>query len=545
MSNKIVNPLDVLEQINCLAFIEKNGVVNENQVPIEFRNHKFLIQPYTDNSPELVAIKCSQIGFSTLAIIRAIHMAKFMEANVIYTLPSKSVVKDFVSPKVDPLIESNPYIKAMIGQTDSTALKSIGKRFLYFRGSWEQGSAISISAHILINDEVDRSNPKVLRTYKTRLDAAKADRPDLGWVWQFSNPSIPGAGVDEKYQLSDQKVWKIRCPHCNRWQTLDYPESVNFKTAEFICKSCFKVLTPEDRRKGLWVKKFQDRSISGYHFSQMMVPWIPASKIIEESKGDQSVFYNFTLGLPFISKDQSVGRQTITNCITPDVNTRTNVAMGVDNGIVKTYVVGNKQGIFRVGETESWEEIEAIRNQYNAVMVIDANPYPNQPKKLVERYRGKVYIHYYVEDKKQVGTIRWGEGDGRGVVESDRTKIIDQVVSDLTARDITFNLTLTDLDQYINHWGNMYRVVKENQKGMRVAVWEHIEGKPDHFAHATIYWRIALEKTLITGGIVRAEAPTQSIDKHPIISSDQTMPALDLQKVISRSGKKHGDWKTR
>lgn len=203
--------LDQAQTFNILAFLENNKIVNENQSRIEFYDHYFLRDIYLDYTPEQVVMKCAQIGYSTTAILKAIHLARYRKANVIYTLPSRSIVKDFVSPKVDPLIVSNPVISQMVGKTDSTALKSIGDRFIYFRGSWEELAAISISAHVLINDELDRSNQRVITTYRSRLDEAKRTRPDLGFVWQFSNPSIPGTGVDEKWQISDQKHWFIKC----------------------------------------------------------------------------------------------------------------------------------------------------------------------------------------------------------------------------------------------------------------------------------------------------------------------------------------------
>src|SRR3990167_2818050 len=128
--------LDTAQVFNILAWIEHNHIVNENQSLIEFFDHAFLRDPYLDDSSELVVMKATQIGWSVLAILKSIWFAKYRGANIVYTLPSKSVVKDFVSPKVDPLIESNPSIKALIGKTDSTALKAIDKRFIYFRGSW-------------------------------------------------------------------------------------------------------------------------------------------------------------------------------------------------------------------------------------------------------------------------------------------------------------------------------------------------------------------------------------------------------------------------
>lgn len=506
---------------NAAAWVLANNITNENGKPLDFRRHKFLVDFYMDQTPEIVCIKCSQIGFSTTAIIKSAHLCNYKKANVIYLLPSKSVVKDFVTPKVDPLINTNPALRGMMGVTDNLGLKSFGtgkdQRFLYFRSSWDESSGIAISAHVLVADENDRSNQKAISTYRTRLDAALLDRPDLGYVWRFSNPTIEGYGTDEIYGKSDAKVWMIKCGHCNHFQEMKYPENINFETQEYICIKCQRNLTVEDRTRGEWVKRYFGRNISGYRISQMIAPWIPASKIIADSLGDQSIFYNFTLGQAYTSKDIQITRDSLTKCLSPDYNPRTNVAIGVDNGIIKHYVIGNKYGIFRVGSTESWQEIENLRNQYDAVMVCDANPYPTPVYKLVQKYRGKVFAQYYEEDKKQMGTIRYGEGEEMGIVKSDRTKLIDSFVADVNSQDVLFNMSLTELEnqEYIQHCLNIYRVVEESAMGIKKGVWKTIEGKPDHLLHASCYFKVALQQTLTVGGVAHAPPPRPKMEITP------------------------------
>ena len=518
---------------NCIAWILSNKIVNEMGTPIEFKKHAFLIDPYTDDSEKQVARKCSQIGWSTLAILRSFHLARYAGANIIHTFPSRNISKEFVVPKVDPLISKNPVIRKMVG-ADSMNLKGVGDRFIYYRGSYEQTEAISISAHVLINDEYDRSKPKVLKTYRSRLDAAKLDRPELGWEWQFSNPTVPGKGVDDYWSKSDQKHWFIKCRRCGHFWYMKWPESVNMKTEEKICLKCKRVLSPLDLQKGQWVKKYNNREISGYWVSQLFVPWIPAKKIINESKGDPEIFHNFTLGMPYVSKDTTVTRESIVKCISPGFNPKTAVSIGVDNGIVKHYVVGNRHGIFEVGTTEDWQDIENLRNRYSASMVIDALPYPNTPSKLAEKYSGKIFLHYYQQDTRKVGVVRW---DGK-TVRSDRTKVIDALVAEINSGDLTFNMTVTGLENYISHWEQLYRQLEETPLGTIKPTWKTIEGKDDHFAHATIYWRIALEKTMAYGGVVRSPRPGDNKGGHPVVTQDGTVKALDLDDVIKRARKR-------
>jgi hypothetical protein len=520
-------------ELNAAAFIFHNKLQNENQRAIEFDMHRFLLKPYMDMSKRQVARKSTQVGWSTLAIIRAIHLSYYMQANVIYTLPSKSVVKDFVTPKVDPLIETNPVIRQMIGDTNSAGLKSVGKRFIYFRGSWEQSSAISISGDVLINDEYDRSNQLVLETYKTRLDAAAINNPDMGFEWHFSNPSVPQAGVDGLWQESDQKHWYIRCSRCNKDQYLEWPDNIDVKTATYVCKHCKRALSPEDRKNGRWLRhRLSD--ISGYWINQLMVPWIPAEKIIRNSKKDPSIFHNFTLGLPYVSSEDKITGDMIRSAIILEENPRTDVAIGVDIGLVKHYVIGNRYGIFRIGTCQTWEELEDLRQRYSAYMVIDALPMPDPVMKLVQKYPGKVFMSYFSDNKKQLEVVEWGEKEKFGVVYSDRTKLIDSLVADVRSQDVVFNIPPEGLKQYIEHCEAMYRVVIEEltpeggKTGKVTQQWLTIGSRADHFVFATLYWKLALMQTLSHGAVVRPQKPTANVNLLPPVHADESGMTLGI-----------------
>lgn len=543
--------LDKIEAVNIVAWIMKHQIKNENGSPLEFRDHFFMLQPFMDMTPEQAHKKCAQIGGSVKDILKSFYASKHLSANVIYTMPTRNAIRDFVLPKVNPLIEKNPILQTFIHNTDTMDLKQIGDRFIYYRGSWGQESAISISAHILINDEKDRSKPKVLRTYRSRLDDAKRERPDLGWIWNLSNPTIPDTGIDEDFQKSSQNHWFVKCPHCNHEWYLSFPDNIDFKRQEYVCTKCHGILDREARRIGRWVNK-RESPISGYWYSQMMVPWIPASKIIADyngGRGDQSVFYNFTLGLAYQGSDTGVTREDIVSILAPGDNPEIDNAMGVDNGVYKHVVIMNRYGIFKTYVTDDWQRIEDDRNRYSASMVIDANPYPNVPTRLARKYPGKVFIHYYDTTDKNLDIVTFGEGDRRGVVSSNRTKIFDLVVADIRSKDIDLNMTLTEAEEYIVHWTNMYRVVEENVIGQMKAKWK-TKGedtgtkKPDHFAHATVYAIIAMMKTGISGAIVKAERPKKE-QTHPTVSPEGTVPGYNPQALLEKLSRRKKDWRTR
>ena len=535
---KSKDPKELLYSQNPIAWVIGNNFVTENDKPLEWSSHRFLIEPFADMHPFITCMKSAQVGFSVAAILKSFWLAKYKKFNTGYVLPTNNVVKDFVTPKVDPLISKNAAVADLVSK-DSVALKQIGDRFVYYRGSTSDRQAISISLDVLVVDEKDRCMDQgVLTTYESRLQA-----PDsAGWQWEFSNPSVPNFGVHQSWLESDQRHWFVTCTHCGHKSYLTYDKDETYNThyvdenkESYACGACGEEITDDARQDGDWIAKFPDKYKHGYWISQLMVPWVSAQYVIGRKRNTTpEFFYNFVLGLPYLAADIALNRETITRACSPMKLAYTNVCIGVDNGIEKHVIIGTPNGIFRYLKTESWEEIEQLFLQYNATMVIDANPYPAVPKKLVEKYPGRVFINYYVPDKNDIEIIRFQEGKKRGVVHADRTKVIDQVVREISDQQIMFAFPHQEMEEYIYHAENMYRVVETNSHGVDKGKWITKEGKPDHYFHATVYWRIAVAKIFAAGtsGIAKpAGAVTAAKQLHADPVTHEVAFEHDLEKL--------------
>ena len=451
----------------------------------EFNDHRFLIEPLEDLTPIQATIKCSQIGFSETTTLKVYWAADQLGASVIYTLPTSDGVNDFVSSKVNPIISNNSVLQNLIQDKDSIQQKKVGNSFVFYRGThsgkssadkMESGRGITITADINIHDESDRSDQTIIEQYESRLANSK-----LKWRWYFSNPTAPGIGAHKYFLLSDQKHWFVKCA-CGLWQYLDWPVSIDMKRGIFVCRSCGGEITDDMRRNGKWVKKFKNRDISGYWISQLMNPRTSAKDIIlAYQTKDTQYFYNFVLGLPYKGSDVVVDRQAIINNIVLTENNTQNAAIGVDNGIEKHYVIGNEQGIFEIGKTKDWDVIERLKMKYQAKMVIDLNPYPKFPKSLVDKYRGEVWCSFFKKDKDKLGIVEWGEHDKRGMVYSDRNKIIQEAIDMIVDGGVSFNMPESALEEFIAHWDNIYQTVETDNLGIPHAIWNTVPNRPDHY----------------------------------------------------------------
>lgn len=481
-----------------LNWIVKNNLKTERGDPIEFDEHFFMLDIMVDWFPKQVCMKSAQVGWSTAAIIKSLYGMRYLGLNCIYTLPTFDDVRDFVPAKVDGLINGNPSLVKELGRSDAIQKKQFGNNFIWYRGTFGKKAAIMHTSDLNIYDELDASNLGVIDLYTSRLQKSK-----YKGEWKFSNPIRPG-GIDREYERSDQRRWMVKCSRCNRTQDLDYWRNVCKDRERYVCSHCNKILSEDDRHDGEWVAAMPSRSdrIHGYHINQLMVPWISAPELIEleETKGSD-YFYNMVLGLPFVDATERVSRQVILKNVVCVENPKLRNAMGVDVKYKeKHYVLGNHDGIFKVGIAKGWPEIEKLIKEYNPITVIDMNPdfYPRT--KMIPRWPGLVFCCQYVKNRGKRHFIEWGKDDKRGFVYTDRSQIIQHTVNQFLEEKLKINsgsrlpdvYVDDELPVFIKHFENIYKKTEVNSMGIEESTWE--KSGEDDFVHACGYFLIALSK---------------------------------------------------
>ena len=525
----------LMEQNYCLAWIYNNQIKTEKGDKLEFRKHSFLVDIFDDWTPKQTARKASQIGFSTMMILKSFWAMKYKNWNIIYSLPSFSDVSQFVPSKVNAIISQNPILAEWTKDKDTILQKKVGNNFIYYRGTLskkseqekiEAGVGIMLSADLLMMDECDRSDQKMLEQYGSRLEAS-----DYKGQWFFSNPSHPFTLSQKVWEKSDQKYWFVKCSHCGEWQYLNWPESI--KNGKYVCKKCGGEITDQDRINGEWIRKYSNRDISGYWIPHLIAPWISAKEIEEKSKTTTpDYFYNFILGLPYKGADVVVDKDLILKCIDYGIpNLLQDNVLGVDVGLKKHFVLGNKQGIFKVGEVDDWEDIELLIRKYDVrCAVIDALPDLTEPRKLQQKYLGIIWLSYFKKEVRKADYIKWDKNTH--TVYSDRSKMLGLLVDELADRKTRFQMKPHELEKFVKHWQTVYKTKQKNNLGIEEEVWQS-EGE-NHLVFANIYWRLALEK--IGGGETKImgepEKEARNINRAP-----------DIVELVRKQNQSPDDWK--
>jgi len=423
---------------------------------------------------------------------------------------------------VNPLIDKNPFIKKLVKQ-DTQKLKQLGDHFLYYRGAFSESDAISISADTVWSDEYDRSNVRVVRTYRSRTENSKEPR-----FRTFSNPSAKGFGVDALYQASNQYHWMVTCPHCNHISYMDWDpaemggmrpnvHTIDTKLKEYVCGLCHGILPDEARQNGFWHARFPKRERHGYWINQMMRPDRPAARIMQQWEDDKNIpgyVYNFILGKAYTPADALIDEgmfRQIWTSLRPPLN---EVYIGVDVGHVKHVVVITPEGVVDLGTYKEWDDIEALFNMLGAqCMVIDAMPDITVPRQLAKKYPGRVYCAEfdYNSTRKNVADFI-NKGDRKGFVKIQRNDIMDLVVREMRLRSLQMHLPGDKLQQLIDHSTVMVRIQEKDEEGKgKLKVFWITQGEaPDHFWFALCYARTAMMRGRVNTAVIAQPAPDNS-----------------------------------
>lgn len=508
------NQLANLQQDSLLSWIIDNEMVNEQGIPLEFATHRFLIDIYDDDSDDIVMIKSAQVGGTIWATAASAHEVTFENRNSIYVFPTKgSIINDFVIPKVNPLIEKNKFISKHIKQ-DTQKLKQFGDNFLFYRGAFDERDAISISADTVWSDEYDRSNTRVVRTYRSRTENSKHPR-----FRTFSNPSAKGFGVDHLYQGSDQMHWMVVCDTCSHCFYLDWDpaettgidprcHTIDVSREIYACGMCKSEISDEARQNGFWKARYPKRKRRGYWINQLMRPDRPASRIIQQWEDDKNIpgyVYNFILGKAYTPADALIERSLFVNANTGVKPPLNEVFIGVDVGHTKHIIVMTPEGVVDIMTFKDWDQVEALFLSLNCqCMVIDALPDITVPRQLADKYPGRIYLAEFDYNSSRKKITKFNPTNRKGFVKIQRTDIMDLIVRELRTRSMQLHLPGDKLELLIDHSIVMVRIQEKDEEGKgKLKVFWVTQGEaPDHFWFALVYARVAMMRGIVQSGTV-------------------------------------------
>lgn len=473
--------------------------------PFSFEGHEYLREIYDDGSPHVVLSKAAQIGGTTWSILRSLH-ACLSGLNVAYFFPTRTDVLEFSKSRVGPLVADNPFLQKELRDTDTAGLKRIGDAHLYLRGMQSTVGMKSIPVDMVVFDELDEATPDAKALAKERLSHS-----DYRRIIELSNPSIPGYGIDEGYQESDQRHWTIKCLGCGRWTAPEkaFPTKLGEEvrvirerqdgSCYLACPSCGGELDPS---QGEWVADYPSRPIHGYRISQLFSSKIDPGEILREYRKTYNPerFFTLKIGIPWVDVENKLStHEVLALCGDSGMLERSEHActMGVDTGKELHVVVSRRRlnaakdderrEVVWIGTARSYEELDALMERYSVSRcVIDALPEIHATRAFMERHRGRVWLNFFVESQK--GSYRWDEE--QQIVQVNRTEALDAAKKAIRDGEVILPRRVRLIEEFAEHLASdAKKLIEDEETGSKT--YKYIRTGRNHYSLAFTYDRIA------------------------------------------------------
>ena len=472
-------------------WVAANKIVLDGK-PFTFDRHEYLIGPYSDQHPDQVEMKATQMGLTSKAMLRTMHSARYGDyRGILYLFPSKSDVLDFSKGRISPLIADNPdTIGKWVTETDSAGIKKVWNTFLYLRGMRSRVGLKSVPADLIVYDELDEAPQKGIDMAQERMAHS-----EIKESLKLSNPTIPDYGIDKAFQGTDQRYWLLKCPACGHYTCLEdtFPGCL-VETGGRVIRACERCQSELDPAVGEWVPKHpRVTDQRGYHYSQLFSSYVEPVDILKQFRTTTNLqdFYNLKIGNAYIEAENRLSLEEVLHlCGSEGIASSSPgpCSMGVDQGKDLHVVIGKRgvdrpDSVIHLGVYKDWEELDRLMVNFNVERcVVDALPETRNARAFAERYKGKVYLNYYQVGQK--GGYAWNEGTL--TVACNRTESLDESHNQVMFRKIFLPKECGVVKDFAQHMHNVAKKLEEDDDtGSKRYV--YVKLGTDHFRHAFNY----------------------------------------------------------
>lgn len=530
--------IEKLSLANIPEWITKNTSIKGQ--PYSFLDHEYQERILRDQSQETVTRKCSQVGLSEVTARKALALCGITRGyTVAYTLPTAGFAATFMRTRIDPIIDSSPYLKDQIhSSTDNSEVKRFEDSYLYLKGCQSDNAPISVPCDHLIHDEIDFSDPTVISQYQSRITHSAYKRKD-----KLSTPTLPNRGIDYEFQRSRRHFNLVKCSHCNHWFIPDYYKHVripgsnvdlinitknnlhqyDYKNAYVACEKCGeKVSTKPENREWVCENPSESYVAAGYQVTPFDCGLILPGFLIESSTQYKKLtdFVNFSLGLPAEDAESVLSAEELRNCIVMErSDSAVSYVMGLDIGMTSWCVIAavtwdqklvivHTEGIPVANLRGRVRELE---KQYRTrITVADALPFV-ETILAMQQVMKNLYAAIFMRSKslETFNLKRKDEDEKEGIkglrqVNINRDKAMDALM-DAIRQGMVLKVADENDDMWVAHCTSMSRIKEWTPDAEMSYVWRKPESGEDHMWFATLFAHIASQIIGVsrnTGGVL-------------------------------------------
>jgi len=520
-----------------------------NGNPYRLDDHDDLVEIAKDEARVVVVEKAAQKGVTELMIRLQFWLAKkgFSSA---YFLSSLRFVRMQVQQRVDSLIRVNPILqKALVEDAtpewvQEEEIEGVPKRYRLQANMWAKRFWNAWVLYMPVQNEADvRMFPldaifvDEVETLKPELADALQERlyhSPLKWERWFSQPTVAGYGIDERFAMTDQRYLQFRCDKCKEWFVLEenFPKvlmaTIEGKPVlwgadwdatlwdrrwqfEYCCPVCKSLVNMRSLKKE-WVSKFPDRDAHGYHLTQLYSSTMTATEVAQLwhqaqfSLRRKERFYNSVLGLPYsggerqpITPDKCFyGTHEITGMLFEGNKRYAGMDVGDTNHLIvleqtndgRLYIVWAEE----IKGKDKWETaLRRLLDLKVCAVGVNAMPYKDSAKKLLRSLPPEVKgALIYDTAGKGISITNEDEKLGAPIlaISVPRVELMDGTVDAVLNGTIVLpKRGLKQTEEIVRHLMNY--IIEYTEKGR-----DYAKGREDHFGRAIDYARIIAENAV-------------------------------------------------
>ncbi len=241
---------------------------------------------------QVVMMLGSQMGKTEMLLNWMGYIIHQKPSPTLLVLSTDAAVDLFVSSRFDPMVEDMPILKEIVGGRARNSgnrknYKDFPGGYIAMVGSNSPTNLASMPIRYAICDEVDRypisikNEGSPIQLIRQRLANFHNRKIVLS-----STPTQKGVSlIDQEFEQSDQREFRVPCPHCGHYQPLKWRHNdsefglvylAEEKRACYLCRECGALIEEHDKplmlQRGHWVPKYPDRPIRGYQLNALYSP---------------------------------------------------------------------------------------------------------------------------------------------------------------------------------------------------------------------------------------------------------------------------------
>lgn len=541
--NSVIAELEASISSSTLDYVDyltKKTYLNGKR--FSFRGHEFqrYIIKLVKSGKKISVTKCSQVGiseiFNRVAVARARNRSN---TGVIISFPTKTFAQNVLKTRFASVIEQSPDLAAEINpNVDNASMKAFknGSIIHALSGgpSKDNRALLNIPADMLIVDERDRQDPKVVTGFRSRMShTVEEERLEIN----ISTPTAAGIGIDHEIsQAGEVHTAYVCCNHCKHkfigdffshvkipnyngtmeYLTRDQVDPIDIANAYLECPNCNKALN-KNTRDAIFEVEYFDRKDPD-HIGIVLDPFVAKDFITMKElvnsyldMDDETEFINQKLGKVAKKSASQVDEEKI-SIIKPTDLVGKNL-FGLDMGKLCHFcsgiMVDEGQFVIKRFEIVKLPDIEEfIANEFKYgnyhAGVMDANPEHATAYKLVGKH-SRMFTADYITSPKGAAALAMFN-----LIEKDKhdelvrlLHVNMNMVMDYLYKNIEiFHIVDGPYTQLVKkHITSMRRIKDHGSSDSSQYRWEKAAGGEDHFWHTLLYFFMAskvVQEKLVT-----------------------------------------------